>query len=129
MSVESFSGTPKYHFTFTSDETFASRYRISGVNSSAGVCVYPSMRDFGQRCCVCLGCVARAHTVRERDGGGTYRVVRVDLLLLDRLAVVEALDHPRLLLRVSTDTDVYAPRAVGDEGHEVEELGMEVRAA
>ena len=123
MSVESFSGTPKYHFTFTSDETFASRYRISGVNSSAGVCVCPSPRDCGQCCCVCLG---RAAGPTQENG--TYGVVRVDLLLLDRLAVGQAHDHPRGLLGVPSHSDVDASRALGDQRHQVEKRWLDIRA-
>ena len=39
MSEVSFKGIPRYHFTFTSDEMFDNKYKISGVYSSAGVCV------------------------------------------------------------------------------------------
>ena len=52
----------------------------------------------------------------------------VDLLFLDRLAVVEALYQTRGFLRVTTDTDVDAPGPLGNERHKVEEGRLDVRA-
>ncbi len=39
MSDVSFSGIPRYHLTFTSDDMFDNRYRISGVYSGPSVCI------------------------------------------------------------------------------------------
>lgn len=110
----SLSGTPRYHFTFTSDEMFASKYKISGVYSSAGVCV-------------CFFYV-RVSVIHYYKGEGAHRIIAIYLLFLDRLSVSEAHYQPGGLLCVTTHPDVNTSRPFGDERHEVKKWWKDVRA-
>ena len=71
---------------------------------------------------------ARTAARGESRGTWTYGVVRVDLLLLDRLAVGQTHDHPRGLLGVPSHSDVDAPRALRNERHKIQEGRLNIRA-
>ena len=59
----------------------------------------------------------------------THRVVWVDSLLLDHLAIRGACDQCRIILCVTTHTDDYLTGTLNEEGHEVKEGDVEVGTA